>query len=230
MLEGVATRAGAGLDRYVAAHPLAGSERAGWAAADAGAAARRGLGRLPAARRRADRAAVRARAALEPLGPRLLVCEARAHDAAVARTSHAPHVVAMALARAGEAGLAAALTGGAYRDMTRTAAADEALWSEILAPTGGRSPTPCGRCRASWPGSRTRSLPTTLRRRGDLAGGGGRPGARDVDPLGRARPGRRAVRAARVGRLLELGRAGRAVRRPRVEGDALALDVAALTA
>ena len=197
----------------------------------AGAAARHGVGRVPAARRRADRAAVRARRGARALGPRLLVCEARAHDAAVARTSHAPHVVAMALARAGEAGLAAALTGGAYRDMTRTAAADEALWSEIL--HANRQPVADALRALS---SELAGLADAIAAddRSDVAAtwraGADARDARDVDPLGRAVVGCRAVRAARVGRAARARPRGPAVRRPRVEGDVLALDVAALTA
>ena len=72
-------------------------------------------------------------AAVERLDGRLVACAAADHDEAVARTSHVPHVAAQALARliAGDP-LRAALTGGGYRDMTRVARSDAALWAEIL--------------------------------------------------------------------------------------------------
>ena len=56
-------------------------------------------------------------------------CTAEDHDAAVARTSHVPHLVSRALA-----GLApdSPLAGTAFRDMTRVARADAALWAGIL--------------------------------------------------------------------------------------------------
>ena len=72
-------------------------------------------------------------AAVEALGGRLVACTPEEHDAAVARTSHVPHVAAQALAGlAAEGGLQAALAGTAFRDMTRVARADAGLWAEIL--------------------------------------------------------------------------------------------------
>jgi prephenate dehydrogenase len=67
---------------------------------------------------------------------RLIVCDPDEHDAAVARSSHMPHTAAVAIA-ASLAGhpsprLAAALSGGAFRDITRVAASDPAMWNEIL--------------------------------------------------------------------------------------------------
>ena len=74
-------------------------------------------------------------AAVDRLDGRLVACTAADHDAAVARTSHVPHVAAQALSRIlgnGERGLRAALAGPAWRDMTRVARSDPGLWVEIL--------------------------------------------------------------------------------------------------
>jgi prephenate dehydrogenase len=57
-----------------------------------------------------------------------------AHDAEVAWTSHLPHVLAFAFARALEAAPAEAaeVAGTGFRDFTRIAHSDPELWSEIL--------------------------------------------------------------------------------------------------
>jgi prephenate dehydrogenase len=66
------------------------------------------------------------------LGAPLLACTPEEHDAAVARTSHLPHIVASALAAMAADPLRAALSSGALQDMTRVAGADPSLWAEIL--------------------------------------------------------------------------------------------------
>ena len=115
--------------RFVAAHPLAGSEAAGWAGSSADV-----LRGAPWAVCSGSPASVCALSAVvDRLDGHLVPCDAAAHDAAVARTSHVPHIVAQALASTvGGDPLRAALTGGSYRDMTRVAGADPALWGDIL--------------------------------------------------------------------------------------------------
>jgi prephenate dehydrogenase len=112
------------LDRFVSAHPMAGSEAAGWAASS---------GELLHG---ATWAACPSDRSLDPLlalagavdGP-VYACSAADHDAAVARTSHVPHLVAHALAALAPDGV---LAGTAFRDMTRVARADAGLWAAIL--------------------------------------------------------------------------------------------------
>ncbi len=76
---------------------------------------------------------------VEACGGRLVVMAAAEHDRAVALTSHAPHVVASALASA----LGAApqevveLCGAGIRDTTRIAAGETGLWSDILGSNAG---------------------------------------------------------------------------------------------
>jgi prephenate dehydrogenase len=114
---------------FIGSHPMAGAETAGFDAARAdlfqGAACiltpqAAGLPRL--------------RAFWERLGCRLFTMTPEEHDAAVARVSHLPHVAASAVALAAlkislEAGPVA---GRGFRDTTRIASGDPALWAEIL--------------------------------------------------------------------------------------------------
>jgi prephenate dehydrogenase len=118
-------------ERYVSAHPMAGAETAGWAASSATLLAGATWAVCPAGEALEPLLALGA--AVDALGGRLVVCTPEDHDAAVARTSHVPHVAAQALAGlAADGGLPAALAGTAFRDMTRVARADAGLWSEIL--------------------------------------------------------------------------------------------------
>ena len=109
--------------RYVGSHPMAGTQHSGWAA---------GSSRL------FDQAAWVttldddsdegvwgdiAELALS-LGCRVVPADPTAHDAAVARVSHLPHLLALTLAQAGAAGgsLALSLAAGSFADGTRVAA------------------------------------------------------------------------------------------------------------
>jgi prephenate dehydrogenase len=68
------------------------------------------------------------------LGANPLVMTAGEHDAAVARVSHLPHVIAAALMRLADADNATLrLAGGGFRDLTRIAAGDSTWWAEVLA-------------------------------------------------------------------------------------------------
>lgn len=118
---------------YVPAHPIVGSERSGPAAASAALFAGHvcvltpGDATAPAPVRRAA-------AFWRALGMDIEIMTPAAHDAALARTSHAPHLVAYALMAALDrrgAGLAR-YAAGALRDMTRVAASEAGLWRDIL--------------------------------------------------------------------------------------------------
>ena len=137
MLDAVRALSTAELARFVPAHPMAGAESAGLGGGAGGDRFRGGPGRwcppVPGAGIEALLRAGRRRRPPRRAARRL---HRRAdHDAAVARTSHVPHVAAQALSRIlgnGERGLRAALAGPAWRDMTRVARSDPGLWSEIL--------------------------------------------------------------------------------------------------
>ena len=118
-------------ERLVGAHPMAGAETSGWAASSARLLAGAPWAVCPVGDSLEPLLALAA--AVDALGGRLVACTPEEHDAAVARTSHVPHVAAQALAGlAAEGGLHAALAGTAFRDMTRVARADAGLWAQIL--------------------------------------------------------------------------------------------------
>lgn len=126
---------GAYLPRFVPAHPIAGSERSGPAAAQADLfdGARVILSPLP----ETDAGALeRTDAFWTGLGARTVTMPPEAHDRLLAAVSHLPHVVAFALAH-GLAGRddgedALRLAGGGLRDTSRIAASSPALWADIL--------------------------------------------------------------------------------------------------
>jgi prephenate dehydrogenase len=115
---------------FVGGHPLAGSERKGVEHARADLFDRRVCVLTPTAGTPPDRLR-RARAFWGGLGCRLIELDPAAHDDALALTSHLPHVLAAALA-ATVPGDLLALAAGAYRDGTRVAGSDAALWAAIF--------------------------------------------------------------------------------------------------
>lgn len=120
--------------RFVGGHPVAGRELSGPEAADAELFRERPWVLCPADG--TDENAVRAVAALaETCGARPVRMSAIVHDELFARLSHAPQLVASALAASlatVEPG-AVALAGAGMRDTTRLADSDPALWAQIVA-------------------------------------------------------------------------------------------------
>ena len=115
---------------FVAAHPIAGSERKGPGAAAADLFEGRVCVLTPTPRTPPDRLD-RARAFWEALGCRVSELDPSAHDAALALTSHLPHALAAALALSVPAE-ALGLAAGAYRDGTRVAGSDASLWAGVF--------------------------------------------------------------------------------------------------
>lgn len=116
--------------RWVGGHPMAGSERSGFGAADP--ALFDGCAWVLCLEDETSLDDWLGLAALvTAVGARVVPATAAEHDAAVARISHAPHVVAAALVDAASAGrpgpLALALGAGSFRDGTRVAASRPAL-------------------------------------------------------------------------------------------------------
>lgn len=118
-------------ERFVGTHPMAGREVTG------PEAARPGLFRgatwvvVPDGAAESDVLAVET--IVTSLGARPVRMGARDHDAAVARISHLPQIVAAALLDgAGEVPGAMDLAAGSFRDLTRVAASDPAIWMDIL--------------------------------------------------------------------------------------------------
>jgi prephenate dehydrogenase len=118
--------------RLVPGHPMAGSEGAGWGAADPAmlVGARWALCPGPWCTQ-ADWRAV-AEVVLST-GAVVVPAHPVAHDEAVALASHAPHVLAAVLgATAGGSPLALALGAGSFRDLTRVSAAPPERTTEFL--------------------------------------------------------------------------------------------------
>jgi len=121
--------------RFVGGHPLAGSERSGIASGrpdlfeGATWVLTPGTGTGPAALDQVQRLA-------GALGAKPLLLPPQEHDDLVARTSHLPHIVAAALmtviaSRAAERAAILDVIGPGFRDATRIAAGDAALWTDI---------------------------------------------------------------------------------------------------
>jgi prephenate dehydrogenase len=126
---------GCDLASYVPGHPLAGRERHGPAAARADLFLGRTWALCPLPE--TSRSALAAVSALvTACGAEIVETDAATHDHWVALVSHAPHVVSAAMAaRLGQPGVpdeAMRLAGGGLRDVTRIAAGDVALWTQIL--------------------------------------------------------------------------------------------------
>ncbi len=125
--------------RFVGGHPMAGSERSGIGNAEASIfrgspwilcparARRRGAGKDAAVRRLAG--------LVERLGAHPARLDARLHDAVMARLSHLPQLISVALVNAtagSPAGPLLKYSGPAFRQMSRLAASPSRIWDAIL--------------------------------------------------------------------------------------------------
>ncbi|MFO7779591.1 MAG: prephenate dehydrogenase/arogenate dehydrogenase family protein [Nitriliruptoraceae bacterium] len=130
--------AGARPERFVGGHPMAGSERSGPEAADARLFQGATWVLTPTAAT-ADATLTVLSTLLRRLGARVVALPPEQHDELVAVVSHLPQVVASALAAVAADAIEAtgdavlAVAGGGFRDTTRIAASDPALWLPILA-------------------------------------------------------------------------------------------------
>ena len=115
---------------FVGSHPLAGSEKNGPTAAVRDLFVGRTVVVTPT-ERKPPKAVRTIEAFWKQLGARTVRMSADEHDAALAATSHVPHVVASARAGSTPADVLH-LTAGGWLDTTRIAAADGPLWVQIL--------------------------------------------------------------------------------------------------
>lgn len=119
-------------DRWVGAHPMAGTERSGFAHADPALL----VGASWAVTRGTGRVADVVRWVVDAFAATAVVLDTEAHDRAVALVSHAPHVLANALLEVVEAAAdpaAAHLAAGSFRDGTRVAGRDPLRTRNMLA-------------------------------------------------------------------------------------------------
>jgi prephenate dehydrogenase len=133
-----ARAAGCDMTTYVPGHPLAGREKHGPAAARADLFLGRTWALCPSPG--TDSFALASVVALaEACGAETVRTDPVTHDRWVALTSHAPHLVAAAMATRLEHADSQALdlAGQGMRDVTRIAAGDTALWTQILTANAG---------------------------------------------------------------------------------------------
>lgn len=123
--------AGSRLAHFVGGHPMAGRETSG----PDGASGSLFLGAtwVLVSTGARDEDVERMSEIVAALGAAPLVLDAAAHDAAVARASHLPHLVATGLvdAVAGDP-VASRLAAGGFRDLTRVAMSDPSWWVDVL--------------------------------------------------------------------------------------------------
>jgi prephenate dehydrogenase len=120
--------------RFVASHPMAGSENTGWE--HAGAELFQGAPCLVTPTKASLPAAVAAVAAFwAALGGRVQKLSPARHDQLIGRFSHLTHALAFALSKAASRGLKKSdfsVAGPSYWGNTRIAASDPGLWADIF--------------------------------------------------------------------------------------------------
>ncbi len=117
---------------FVGGHPMAGKEKSGFANADPELF--QGASYLLTPTEATDpRALEQLKALAKELGcARLTVTTPERHDRMIAFTSQLPHVLAGAYVKSPCCPYHAGFSAGSYRDVSRVAAVDEALWSELF--------------------------------------------------------------------------------------------------
>lgn len=116
--------------RFIPSHPIAGSEQRGNLAAR-GELFEGALCVVTPGKGRDPRAVSTVRRFWRALGMRVVEMTPARHDAALAATSHLPHVVAAALVLAAGQGNAR-FAGTGFRDTTRVAGGDPRIWKDVL--------------------------------------------------------------------------------------------------
>ena len=121
--------------RFVAAHPIAGTEKSGVTASKVELFRGHRVVLTPHDGQDAQALAT-ARSLWESIGARVVEMEADCHDAIFAATSHLPHVLAYAfvdmLTRLPNAADIFPNAGGGFRDFTRIASSSPEMWHDIV--------------------------------------------------------------------------------------------------
>lgn len=132
VIDGLRSR-GADLTRFCASHPMAGRERSGAVAGRHDLFHGRAWVLTPTAETGSDARSLVA-AMAQSVGAEVITLEPSEHDAAVASVSHVPQLMASLVAARLEhlADSSVALSGQGLRDVTRIAASDPHLWTQIL--------------------------------------------------------------------------------------------------
>ena len=122
----------------IGGHPMCGKETAGLESADA-ALFERARFVLTPTERTTERAMAMGKALISAVGADLVVLDADAHDRAVAAISHLPYLLSVSLVNmvgALDDDHALQLASSGYRGMSRLAASDLRMWSDIIATNG----------------------------------------------------------------------------------------------
>jgi prephenate dehydrogenase len=122
----------------IGGHPMCGKETAGLESADAALFERASFVLTPT-ERTTRRAMAMGKALISAVGADLVMLDANAHDRAVAAISHLPYLVSVALVNtvgALDDDNALQLASSGYRGMSRLAASDLRMWSDIVATNG----------------------------------------------------------------------------------------------
>ena len=124
--------------RYVGGHPMAGSERGGIQAADR-YLFENAVYILTPTINSEQQAVSLLKNLLMKIGARVLTMTPHEHDNIIATVSHLPHLAASALVNtAGYAPEVLNFAAGGFRDTTRVASSESALWRDILAQNSHR--------------------------------------------------------------------------------------------
>jgi prephenate dehydrogenase len=127
---------GSGVARFVPAHPIAGAEKSGAAAASAELFQNRRVVLTPL-EENAPQSIAMVEKAWAACGARLSRMDAQEHDAVLAAVSHLPHLLAYALvhdiAARGNAAQLFSFAAGGFRDFTRIASSHPEMWRDICA-------------------------------------------------------------------------------------------------
>lgn len=125
---------------FVAAHPIAGTEKSGVAASFAELFRGKRVVLTPHAAQNAAALAT-VRALWQATGARVVEMDAARHDAIFAATSHLPHVLAYSfvelLADRAESEEIFSNAGGGFRDFTRIASSSPEMWHDIVRANAG---------------------------------------------------------------------------------------------
>jgi prephenate dehydrogenase len=125
---------GAHFERFVPAHPIAGTERSGAAAAFPELYRDRNV-ILALQPETSARALELVRSAWQACGAQIIELEAKHHDEIFAAVSHLPHVAAFALvsmlAKRADAAMLLGFSGGGLRDTVRIAGSSPEMWRDI---------------------------------------------------------------------------------------------------
>jgi prephenate dehydrogenase len=122
--------------RYIGLHPMAGKEIGGFHNSDANLFKNAGFILVPPENCDEDALSLMRELSLFVGAGRVVVNNAREHDALIAYSSDLPHIAATALVRSYPENLTLAHTAGAFRDCTRIADIDAELWAGLLSLSG----------------------------------------------------------------------------------------------